>query len=174
VIVPQLRQRGIPGALNRLVEQLDSPHETIRQAARQALAEFSTERFLAAYDMLDDEVRQTTGALVRKVDPAAIAKLNEELKSPSRTRRLRALGVAISAHAVAPLESRVLKLLSDDDHVVRTQAARALADCDTAEARQALREALLDRSVTVQEAAQRSLLQLGADSPPPALQEQTA
>ncbi len=75
---------------------------------------------------------------------------------------------------MVPLEARVLKLLSDADHVVRTQAARALAACDTPGARAALREALLDRSVTVQEAAQRSLRQLGPESSAPRLEEQSA
>ena len=161
-VVPQLRQRGIPGALSRLVEQLDSPHEIVRQAARKALGEFSTERFLAAYDLLDDDVRRTTGALVRKIDPTVITTLNEELKSPSRTRRLRALGAASAARMTVELEPRVLKLLADEDHVVRTEAARALSACDTPTSRQALREALLDRSVTVQEAAEYSLRQLNS------------
>jgi HEAT repeat protein len=131
-VVPQLRQRGIPGALGRLVEQLDSPHELVRQAARKALAEFSVERFLAAYDLLDEEVRQTTAALVRKIDPAATTTLAEEMKSPSRTRRLRALGAASAGRMISELEPRVVKLMTDDDHVVRTEAARALSTCGTA------------------------------------------
>ncbi|HTU24346.1 MAG TPA: HEAT repeat domain-containing protein, partial [Pirellulales bacterium] len=159
-IVPQLRQRGIPGALSRLVEQLDSPHEVVRQAARKSLGEFSVERFLAAYDLLDDDVRRTTATLVRKIDPGAINTLAEELRSPSRTRRLRALGAAGAGGTIVELEARVLKLLSDTDHVVRTEAARALAACDTPASRRALREALLDRSVSVQEAAEQSLRHL--------------
>ncbi len=137
-IVPQLRQRGIPGALNRLVEQLDGPNEPIRQAARQALSEFSVERFLAAYDMLDEEVRRTTGVLVRKIDAATVTTLSEELKSPSRTRRLRALGAASAARSVEPLEPLILRLLVDGDHIVRGEAARALGVCDTPGSRQAL------------------------------------
>jgi HEAT repeat protein len=171
-VVPQLRQRGIPGALSRLVDQLDSPHEIVRQAARKALAEFSAERFLAAYDLLDDDVRRTTGALVRKIDPAVLTTFADELKSPSRTRRLRALGAASATRVIVELEPRVRKLLADDDHIVRTEAVRALSVCDTPTSRQALREALLDRSVTVQEAAELSLRQLNAG--PARLEEQTA
>ena len=55
-----------------------------------------------------------------------ITTLAEELKSPSRTRRLRALGAASAARMTVELEPRVLKLLADEDHVVRTEAARAL------------------------------------------------
>ena len=73
---------------------------------------------------------------------------------------------------VVELEPRVLKLLTDNDHVVRTEAARVLAVCDTPASRRALREALLDRSVTVQEAAEHSLRQLAAGVP--RREEQTA
>ena len=48
----------------------------------------------------------------------------------------------------------------------------SLAVCDTPTSRQALREALLDRSVTVQEAAEHSLRQLEAGVP--RREEQTA
>jgi HEAT repeat protein len=109
--------------------------------------------------------------LVRKIDPGAINNLGEELKSPSRTRRLRALGAANAAQVIVELEPRVLKLLTDNDHIVRTEAARVLAACDTPTSRRALREALLDRSVTVQEAAEYSLRQLAVG---PRHEEQTA
>jgi len=51
----------------------------------------------------------------------------------------------------------VLELLADDDHMVRAEAARALQSSDTSRAVAALRRALLDRSVAVQEAARISL-----------------
>ena len=54
----------------------------------------------------------------------------------------------------------------DEDHFVRAGAARALARCDTPGARVALRAALLDRSVTVQEAAEQSLKALEAGLSP--------
>ena len=37
---------------------VDSPHAVVRKAARESLAEFSFRRYLAAFDMLDEEVRQ--------------------------------------------------------------------------------------------------------------------
>jgi hypothetical protein len=68
--VKQLRGRGIPGAMTRLIESLDSPHAAVRRAARESLTEFSFERFVANFDFLDDDVRRGTGVLVRKVVPA--------------------------------------------------------------------------------------------------------
>jgi HEAT repeat protein len=161
----QLRQRGIPGALTRLISLVDSPHEMVRSAARQSLDEFHFPRYLAAFDMLSDPVRNSTGLLVKKIDPRAVPQLVEELLSKSRTRRLRGLSVALAMDVSSQVEERVLELAEDSDHFVRAAAAKALARCDTAAARTALRKALLDRSVLVQEAAEQSLLALGEDHP---------
>jgi len=157
----QLRQRGIPGALNRLIELLDWPSEIVRQTARQSLAEFNFDRYLAAFDMLGDEVRRTTGALVKKVTPNVVGALGEELAARSRTRRLRGLGIAAAMDLVPEMTASIIELLGDEDHLVRAEAARALGQCRTDEALEALEEALHDRSVPVQEAALRSLRQLG-------------
>ncbi|HQU44475.1 MAG TPA: HEAT repeat domain-containing protein, partial [Pirellulales bacterium] len=70
-VLGQLRERGIPGAVSILVDLADSPEPSVRQAARQSLSEFSFARYLAAFDMLEDQVRRSTGMLVRKVDPDA-------------------------------------------------------------------------------------------------------
>ena len=125
-IVAQLRGRGIPGVLPGLVEMVDSPHAVVRKAARESLAEFSFRRFLGAFDMLDDQVRQSTGMLVKKIDPQTVPQLKEEMGSPMRTRRLRALLIARLIDVVAPLEEPILGLLEDDDHMVRMEAAAAL------------------------------------------------
>ena len=160
-IVRQLRHRGMPGALQYQIDRLDSPHEIVRQAARESLSEFSFVRFLAAFDTLDDGVRQRTGMLVRKVDPDAPALLLDELSSRSRGRRLRALQVAEALDMVREVEHGLIALLGDEDHVVRVEAARLLAKSPTAASIAALRGALLDKSALVQQAAERSLLEIG-------------
>ena len=153
----QLRHRGIPGALPRLVEMVDSRHAVVRKAARESLDEFSFHRFLAAFDMLDDEVRRSTGALVKKVDSQTIPLLRAEMESRIRTRRLRALAIARTVDAVAQLEETITDLLYDEDHLVRAEAALALAQCDSRASLDALREAEQDRSASVREAATGSL-----------------
>jgi HEAT repeat protein len=94
---------------------------------------------------------------VKKVNPQATAALVAELKSRSRTRRLRGLGVAAAMDMVAEVEAAILELLKDDDHMVRADAARALAQCDRPATQAALQEALSDSSVSVQDAAEQSL-----------------
>jgi len=156
-VLKQLRHRGVLGALPRLVEKVDSPHAVVRDAARAGLDEFSFPRFLAAYDMLDEEVRRSTGALVKKVDRRTIPQLEAELQSHVRTRRLRALSMARAIGAVKPVEETILGLLRDDDHIVRAEAARALGRAESAASLKALQEALQDRSAAVEDAARESI-----------------
>jgi len=149
----------------RLISLVDSPHEIVRCAARGCLSEFSFRRYLAAFDLLGSDARQGTGLLVKKIDPQSLPLLMIEMGSKSRTRRLRALSMAAVMDFARDTEARILELLDDEDHFVRAAAATALSRCDTPTARAALRRALLDRSVKVQEAAERGLEALDADPP---------
>jgi HEAT repeat protein len=157
-IIPQLRERGIPGAMARIIALVDSSHEAVRTTAQRSLAEFNFQRYLAAFDILDDEVRRTTGALVRKVDEQTLPQLVDELDSPSRIRRVRGLQVAPLVSAVAELEEEIIAHLSDEDQFVRAEAARALGTINSAGAQQALQAAQHDRSAGVREVVEQSLL----------------
>ncbi len=165
-LILQIRPRGVPGALGRLTEYLLHPNLAIQQAARESLAEFTFKRYLSVYDMLDPEVRRSTGDLVLKVDTNALTELLNEFQAPARSRRLRAIAMTQLLDVVYAMEEALIELLSNEDHVVRAEAAKALAQCDTDTARQALADALIDRSVIVQEAAQNSLQEL-ANIPTP-------
>lgn len=156
-VLVQLRCRGIPDALPRLVDMLDSPHEVVRQAAKDSLAEFTFHRFVAAFDMLDEEVRRSTGSLVKKVDPETLPLLEAEMCSQLPARRRRALAIAQAIEAVPLVEAMILRLLKDEEHIVRAEAAAALAEGRTAASLEALEEATGDRSISVQEAARKSL-----------------
>jgi HEAT repeat protein len=158
--VAQIRDRGIRGVVHRLVELVDSPHELVREAARASLTEFSFQRYLGAFDMLQPEIRRSTGALVKRVDPQALDQLATELESPARSRRLRGIEVAVAMGAVQELEQHIVQLAHDDDHFIRAETARTLVHIDPAIARPKLQELLLDRSVSVREAAGQSLSRL--------------
>ena len=98
--------------------------------------------------------------MVRKIDPEAIPALEVELAAKARSRRLRAITVAAAMGAVPDLEQAFIARLVDEDHVVRAEAARSLAACQSGAARQALLEACGDRSLVVREAAEESLERL--------------
>src|SRR5581483_7297559 len=114
-IAAQLRPRGIPGALSKLVELANSPHEPVKQAARQGLDEFTFKKLLQSFDLLDEENRRTTAELVAKVDPFAAEQLIAEWTTPSRTRRLRGLAIASAMQDVSRVKSTLIGLLQDDD-----------------------------------------------------------
>jgi HEAT repeat protein len=158
-LIAQLRRRGIPGAIRHVIGALESPHEVVRQAAQASLGEFNMERYLSAFDVMDDATRQHTGRLVLQVDPEAIARLASELKSPTRTRRLRALEAAEAMRAANQVEALVIGLLSDEDQFVRAAAARALAAGNSPLAQRALWEATADSSSAVRDAAELALQQ---------------
>jgi HEAT repeat protein len=161
----QLRDRGIPGAISILIDALASPSELVRAAARECLTEFTFPRYLATFDMLDEDVRHTTGLLVKKIDPETVPLLREEMKSPSRRRRIRALQMAEAIQVELELQEEILLAIADSDHLVRLEAARALGQCGSVAAYAALREAETDRSLTVREAAAASLERIARSSP---------
>ena len=155
-VLPQLRHRGIPGILPRLVVMLDSPHLVVRQAARKCLAEFSFQRFLGTFEMLDDDARKSTAVLVKKIDQQTVPLLREELQSLVRSRRLRGLQIVRAMDITDCVEDLLIDMLHDEDHIVRTEAAISLGKCRSPAAQSALEEALRDSSITVREAAQKS------------------
>jgi HEAT repeat protein len=159
-LLRQLRRRNVPGAMSILIRMVDSPHEEVRNALRQALPEFMFLQFLASFDSMPEELRPTAGHLVRKIDTEAESLLAVEMKSLSRVRRRRAALATRAMGLVRELEKELIELLSDEDHMVRIAVADALAECDTMPSWEALREALLDRSVVVQETAEQSLLRI--------------
>jgi HEAT repeat protein len=164
VATRQLRDRHIPGTMARLIELVASPHPQVQAAARESLAEFSFENFLARYEVMDDDARRSTGEVVTKVDLTAIDGLKQELSSLVRRRRLRAIEVAAAMGVTARVADALLDLLQDEDHMVRAAAVSALADCSPMDVRDALLEALGDRSHAVQSAARDSLRALGFEA----------
>jgi HEAT repeat protein len=161
----QLRHRGLPGTMATLIEALDSPHEIIRTAARDCLSEFNFARYLAAFDAMEDEVRRSTGQLVTKVEPRTPRMLVEELQAPTRSRRLRAIAMAEAMLLVPAVEDELHKLLADEDHMIRAASAAALAQSPSERTRQMLREALLDTSVAVHNAAEHALEEIARQRP---------
>ena len=128
-VIGHIRQRGIPGLLPRLLTLLDSPHAVVRQAVRKSLREFNFKRFLHTFDLLEEPARRQTGLLVKKIDPHTIPLLQQELQSPIRSRRLRAIAMVRCIEAQKPLEAILQHLAQEDpDGQVRREAAAALAE----------------------------------------------
>ena len=155
--VLQVRPRQILGAFSILIRMVDDPAEEVRDALRTAMPEFSLRQFLTNFDDMAPEPRQVAGTLVRKIARDCLPQLLHEMDRPSPVGRRRAVLAALAMGMVSQLEKRIIELLSDEDHIVRVAAATALADCKSVPSWEALRDALLDRSYVVKEAAEGSL-----------------
>lgn len=166
--VRQLRERRIPGALNKLLELVDSPVEEVSSAARDALWEFTFENYSTRFDLLDDEARQSMGARVARVDPTSVARLRNELENPARRYRLRGIQMVAAMGMIPQLADALIERLQDEDHVVRVAAADALQYCTAEDVRTALLAAIDDRSIAVQTAARNSLRAINGDATPSA------
>jgi HEAT repeat protein len=156
----QLRSRDLPGAVQRLADLLDSSHPLEREVAQNNLKEFNFEHFAAIFDHLTAEARLTSGALVRRIDPAAINRIQLELAAESRGRKMRALELAVALGAIEELRVPIANLLHDEDQYLRIETVRAVATHDSRGTRDILRSALLDSHPLVQQAAESALAQL--------------
>jgi HEAT repeat protein len=155
----QLRRRGIPGALKTLIDALDSEQRPVAEAARTNLEEFSFRRFLPAFELLEEDVRRTTGGLVRKVDLSTAAQLREEMESPQGKRRMRAMKIVMALDMVAEMQADIIACASDEDHLVRVEAVRALSMAHSLDALAVLQDLQSDSSFAVREAAAAALEQ---------------
>ncbi|MEO2046601.1 MAG: hypothetical protein ABGX16_08505 [Pirellulales bacterium] len=160
VAILQMQNRQIPDTLPKMLTLLDSPHEIIREAARESLQDLSFANFLARYDSLSDDVRRSTGPLVSKVDLQAVPQLLVELQSKSRSGRLRAIEMAETMRLIPQITGALIERLHDKDHLVRATVASVLYGCNRVEVRAALLESTQDQSLAVQNAARASLASL--------------
>lgn len=156
----QLRERGFHDAMERLVLLLDHRAPEVRDAARSSLAEFNYSRYRSIYDSIDDESRQKIGRLVGKVDPTAVSRLSEDLASPALSTKMRALDMVQAMQAADEVFDRLAQLVSDPDVGVRAEAVAALGFCQREDAIPLLYEVERDVSLSVREAAHRSIDQI--------------
>lgn len=152
-----IRARGIPGAVQRLIEKVNSPYDAVQQAARESLSEFNFDRYLASFESLEPDAQESTGDLVKRIDQATLPRLRDELRSGIRGRRLKGLAAVEALRVIEEVEDIVIELLSDNDAFVRAEAARLLARSTTPNSRAALEIATLDASPLVKEAAEQAL-----------------
>jgi|GEM_PF-494466 len=164
---PQLRNRGLAGGIQRLLEMVGSENEIEREAARTTLDDFRFDHLVDVFDGLTPEMQKQTGLLVKRIDPQALTKLSRELSSEHRQQKQRGLQLVVALDAIGELHHDVTALLHDPDEYLRAEAVRVLSLFDMPETRQALRSALLDSSRLVQETAERALTELKAKTKHP-------
>jgi len=166
--VKQLRQRGVPKAMERLITLVDDPAPEVRDAARSSLREFSFVRYRGSFDSMDEESRQKIGSLVAKVDLSAPQRLGELLGAPSVSTKLRALEMVAAMGAADSVIEHLAPLVEHADPAVRIEAVATLGTCRHTDPLPLLHEAEQDPVLYVREAASRSIdviVNRGADRP---------
>jgi len=158
--VRQLRERNFHDAMERLVTLLDHRAPEVRDAARSSLAEFNYSRYRGIYDSIDNESRQKIGRLVGKVDPTAVCRLAEDLSSPALSTKMRALDMVQAMQIADEVFDRLAQLVTDPDVGVRAEAVAALGYCQRDDAVTLLYEMERDVSMSVRDAALRSIDQI--------------
>lgn len=156
----QLRDRGIPGAIDKLTLEIDSPDEAVRAAVRSALSDFSFSRYMSAFEKLAEDIQTSTGHIVVKIDPTAIESLTNELVCDVRNRRLRAIAMTVAMGCATAVEDALHGLFKEPDQYIRLAAVNALANCRTAKTLDALWLLARDDYPPIREAAEQLLREL--------------
>ncbi|MBL8890120.1 MAG: HEAT repeat domain-containing protein [Planctomycetaceae bacterium] len=157
LLIPELRRRNLARAMKRLLGLLDHSHEGVRRKAAEAFHDCSIQRYLSAYDLLDEPVRRSTGQLVYKVDPATNRVLSDELSCGNRVRQVRALQAIRSIGNIDEMCGLVLKIAQLPDPRLKITAIGALAGSSLPEAKSLIRRYLVDDNPSIRKAAELSL-----------------
>ncbi|MFN0197635.1 MAG: HEAT repeat domain-containing protein [Planctomycetaceae bacterium] len=140
----QLRSLAMPETFRLLIDRLNSPTPSVRDAARDELRSFNLQTALDLFETLDPAVCRRTGELLMKIDPDTLDALRRELTQPGARKRIRAIRGAMALGLSENIIDDLMMLLGDEDAIVRRTAVEALGALDHPDARDALLHALND------------------------------
>ncbi|MFO0946660.1 MAG: HEAT repeat domain-containing protein [Planctomycetota bacterium] len=123
----QIRERGITNALAMLLKKLDHSDARIREAAHEALSDYTMERYIGVFEQLDDSTRKTMGSMILKIDKQSRQALLAQLHSQQRRLQMRAARIVRALGIGDDYVSELLVLLADKDHLVRREMIETLA-----------------------------------------------
>jgi HEAT repeat protein len=125
---------------------------------REELSDFNIERVLGMTPALDASTARRVGALLFQIDDQTLAKLQLELQSVIRSRRIQAAQAIVNLGYQRDLWRSLITLAYDGDSQVRRTAAEVLAEIHEPDALAALELLAADSQPRVREAAQASLI----------------
>jgi len=101
-------------------------------------------QFFNTFDGLDEATKLLAVAVLRRLDPAYLARLQEELSSVEGLRRLRAVKIVVMFHREQDVEETLLRLTADEDRRVRATVVKTLGFLEDQTAIRALLGAVTD------------------------------
>ena len=156
----QLNAREVQGATARIMQFVESPHESVRDTIQKLLPNFRFNRFIQTFDQLDDERRRKMFNIVRQLDKQTPSELSKMLKAGEAMERAKALLCIDYCHEIVLLlEDDLCDILAHDDVAqLRCRTANLLVAGRREESRAMLVQALhRDNAPEVREAAKNSL-----------------
>jgi len=127
----RLRSLKTHHALQRLLKQLDSPHDAVCRAARDAMRGFNLATMLTLIDALDPTTCARAGSLLLKAHPLCLDELRHELVHSDARRRLRGLRATLALRLHEHLLPQLAALAHDAWPPIRRAATRIL-NCSSA------------------------------------------
>lgn len=156
-VIKTIRHRGIPEASRKIFQFKDSPYEVVQKAIRDTFNEFSFQRYVASYEMLDEEPRRMMGRLIYEIDSQTIPLLKKELTSHLRSSQARALDIVEILEVANQVEDELLRMMNIEDSMLQIRVLELLAKIPTPQTEQRIHKALHNPNETVSSAAQRLL-----------------
>lgn len=139
-----LLARNLPDRNRLLLPLLNSPFDAVRKKVSALVSKDSFERYMRAFDRLDDKTRALAGKAIAKIDDDLVAKLADELGSLDGDRRFKALRIVAATEMSKELEPVLLELLNDPDRRVRATLVKTIGILGSADAMRALIHLLSD------------------------------
>jgi len=156
----QLSSREIPGAPSRIMQFVESPHETVRETIQKLLPHFRFNRFMQTFDQLDDESRRRMFNVVRNLDKRTPDELTKMLQGEEPLLKAKALLCVNYCREIVPLvEDALCEILANSEMpTLRSKAAEQLVAGQQDASRTMLVQALhRDMSPEVRATARKSL-----------------
>jgi hypothetical protein len=158
----QIQIRGIPGAVARILQFVESPHEEVRDVIQRLLPNFRFSRLLQTFDQLDDDQRRQMFNIVRHLDKKAPKEISKMLSTGEPLQKAKALLCIDYCLDIVPLvEDALCELLAHAEMpTLRSKAAEQLVAGRGETSRTLLVQAFhRDASSEVRDAAKKSLEQ---------------
>ena len=156
----QLSSRTIPGASSRIMQFVESPHETVRETIQKLLPHFRFNRFMQTFDQLDDENRRRMFNVVKNLDKRTPDELTKMLQAEEPLLHAKALLCIDYSREIVPLvEDALCGILANSEvPTLRSKAAEQLVAGQQDTSRTMLVQALhRDANQDVRAAARKSL-----------------
>ncbi|MCA8938442.1 MAG: HEAT repeat domain-containing protein, partial [Planctomycetes bacterium] len=127
-----------------------SENEAVRRIASRIVADISFNRYVSAFDKLDNHTREVAGKAVLDLDHEVIHKLAAELQAIDPAKRLKAVRIIEATGSAVQVQDAVLALVNDPDKKVRATIINLLAAMKNTHAIKALVRLLSDKDTRVQ------------------------